>query len=46
MCICLGMFFIVYMRMDNGGAIDGMAMGKEADIHIVECEDYTQNIGD
>lgn len=37
---CFGMRFIVKMGVDNGGAVNGMAMGKEADIHIVKCEDH------
>lgn len=38
MSTCLGMSFIMYVRMDNGGTIDDMSMGKETDIHIVKCE--------
>ena len=40
MCAGVGMGFIVYVWMDNGGTIDDMAMGKETDIHIVKCEDW------
>jgi hypothetical protein len=40
------MGFIVKMGMDNGSAVNDMAMGKKADIHIVKCEYHKQNGSD
>jgi hypothetical protein len=34
------------MGMDNGSAVNDMAMGKKADVHIVKCENHKQNGSD
>lgn len=39
---CLRMGLAVDMRMDNGRAVDNMAMKAEADIHVVKREYHNQ----
>jgi len=40
MCAGLGMRLIMKVRMDNRCTVDNMAVIKETDIRIVECEDH------
>jgi hypothetical protein len=42
--LCVGL--VVHVRMDNGDAVDDMAMVKETDIRIVKCEYHNQDMAD
>jgi hypothetical protein len=42
----MGMRLIVYVRMNDGNAVDNMAVVEEADVRIVEREDHNQNTTD
>jgi hypothetical protein len=40
---CLSVRFVVNMRMNNGRSVNDMAMVKETDVRIIECENRNQN---